>query len=352
MVWQAFFLVLFRNVVNFVSLNEVNFKGRKKMSITKRECVAGALACLWVLGSAGAASAQLELKILAPAAPSGGWDGTARAMQQVLTATGIGKGVQVTNVPGAGGSIGLAQFVNTAKGDPNQLMVNGFVMVGSLISNKSPVTLSMVTPIARLTAEAEVIVVPATSPIQSATDLVAAMKADIAKVTFAGGSAGGVDHILAGLLAGTVGLDGSKVNYVPFSGGGEALAALLSGRVSAGISGWGEFEGQVKAGKLRAIAVTSPERLPGNPTPTLREQGIALDLLNWRSVMAAPGISAEQKKTLSDAIDRMVKSKEWKDILAQRGWDDAYLPEPAFGEFLKSEQVRVEAVLKSVGLVK
>jgi len=322
------------------------------MTSTKRGFLFSALTAAMLAGSAVAASAQMELKILAPAAPGGGWDGTARSMQQAMTAAGIAKNVQVTNVPGAGGAIGLAQFVNTAKGDGNQIMVNGFVMVGSLITNKSPVNLSMVTPIARLTAEALVVVVPAASPIQDAKQLADAMKADIAKVTFAGGSAGGVDHILAALIAGTLGLDGSKVNYVPFAGGGEALAALLSGRVTAGISGWGEFEGQIKAGKLRAIAVTSSAKLPGNPTPTLKEQGINLELINWRSVVGAPGISADQKKALSEAIDKMVKSKEWQDVLKQRGWDDAYLPEPAFGEFLKTEQVRVEGVLKAVGLVK
>jgi putative tricarboxylic transport membrane protein len=322
------------------------------MAFTRRALgLAAALALSAGVAPAAFAQAQ-DLKIMAPAAPGGGWDGTARSMQQALTAAGVAKNVQVNNVPGAGGAIGLAQFVNTAKGDPNQLMVNGFVMVGSLIMNKSPVNLGMVTPIARLTAEAETIVVPAASPIKSAGDLVAAMKADLGKVTFAGGSAGGVDHILAGLLAGTVGLDGAKVNYVPFSGGGEALAALLSGRVTAGISGWGEFEGQIKAGKLRAIAVTTKARLPGNDTPTLIEQGVNLELINWRSVVAAPGISPEQKKALSDTIDKMVKSKEWQDVLKQRGWDDAYLPEPQFSEFLKSEQTRVEGVLKSVGLVK
>jgi putative tricarboxylic transport membrane protein len=322
------------------------------MFSTKRGFMMGALTAAMLAGSAMTASAQMELKILAPAAPGGGWDGTARSMQSVLNAAGISKNVQVTNVPGAGGAIGLAQFVNNAKGDPNALMVNGFVMVGSLITNKSPVNLSMVTPIARLTAEALVIVVPAESKIQNAKELADAMKADISKVTFAGGSAGGVDHILAALMAGTLGLDGAKVNYVPFAGGGEALAALLSNRVTAGISGWGEFEGQIKAGKLRAIAVTSGARLPGNPTATLKEQGINLELINWRSVVAAPGISAEQKKALSDAIDKMAKSKEWQEVLKQKGWDDAYLPEPAFGEFLKSEQTRVEGVLKSVGLVK
>lgn len=322
------------------------------MISTKRELLRGAVAALAFAGAICAAQAQMDLKIMAPAAPGGGWDGTARSMQQVLTAAGISKNVQVTNVPGAGGAIGLAQFVNTAKGDPNALMVNGFVMVGSLIMNKSPVNLGMVTPIARITAEALVIVVPEASPIKDIKGLADAMKADLSKVTFAGGSAGGVDHILAGLLAGTLSLDGSKVNYVPFSGGGEAIAALLANRVTAGISGWGEFEGQIKAGKLRAIAVTSAAKLPGNPTPTLKDQGVNLELTNWRSVMAAPGITADQKKALSEAIDKMVKSKEWQDVLKQRGWDDAYLAEPAFGDFLKSEQTRVEAVLKSVGLVK
>jgi putative tricarboxylic transport membrane protein len=315
---------------------------------TRRALIASAA----LAAMAGSAMAQMDIKIMAPAAPGGGWDGTARSLQQAMTAIGAAKSVQVTNVPGAGGAIGLAQFVNSAKGDGSQLMVNGFVMVGSLITNKSPVNLSMVTPIARLTSEALVIAVPANSPIKDAKDLAAAVKADVSKVTFAGGSAGGVDHILAALFAGTLGVDGSKINYVPFAGGGEALAALMSGRVTAGISGWGEFEGQIKAGALRAIAVTSAARLPGNPTPTLKEQGINLELINWRSIVAAPGITPEQKKALADIIDKTVKSSQWQEILKQRGWDDAYLPSPAFDDFLKAEQVRVEGVLKSVGLVK
>jgi putative tricarboxylic transport membrane protein len=302
--------------------------------------------------TASPAFAQLELKIMAPAAPGGGWDQTARAMQQALVAEKLAKSVQVTNVPGAGGAIGIAQFVNGAKGDGNQLMVNGFVMVGALLMNKSPVTLDQVTPIARLTEETQVMVVPANSPIKNAKDLAAAIKADVGKVTFAGGSAGGVDHIMAALFAGIAGADAAKVNYIPFSGGGESLAAILGGKVTAGISGYGEYEGQIKAGKLRAIGVTSPQRLPGVDVPTFKEQGIDLVLTNWRSVVAAPGITAEQKKALAEVIDKMVKSATWKDILKQKGWDDAYLPADAFSGFLKQEQVRVNEVLKSVGLVK
>ena len=127
--------------------------------------------------------------------------------------------------------------------------------------NKSPVTLDQVTPIARLTEEIQVIVVPANSPIKTAQDLAAALKADIAKVTFAGGSAGGVDHVMAALFAGAIGADAKKVNYIPFSGGGESLAAILGGKVTAGISGYSEYEGQIKSGKLRAIGVTSEKRV-------------------------------------------------------------------------------------------
>src|SRR5215217_1708429 len=312
----------------------------------------GLAGAMLALALATSAFAQMELKVMAPAAPGGGWDQTARSMQQALAAEKIARSVQVINVAGAGGTVGIAQFVNGAKGDGNQLMVSGFVMVGAILMNKAPVSLDQVTPIARLTEETQVMVVPANSPIKNAKDLAEAVKKDVAKVTFAGGSAGGVDHIMAALFAGNVGADASKVNYVPFSGGGESLAAILGGKVTAGISGWGEYEGQIKAGKLRAIGVTSPQRLPGVNVPTFKEQGIDLVLTNWRSVVAAPGITAAQKQTLVDAIDKMAKSATWKDILKQKGWDEAYLASDAFATFLKQEQTRVGEVLKSVGLVK
>lgn len=312
----------------------------------------GAVAALALAGMTSVAFAQMELKLMAPAAPGGGWDGTARSMQQALTASGLAKSVQVANVTGAGGTIGLAQLIG-AKGDGNQLMVSGFVMVGAILLNKSPVNLTQVTPIARLTAEAEVIVVPADSPIKSAKELAERLKADPGKVTWAGGSAGGTDHILAALFAQAVGADAKRINYIPFSGGGEALAAMLGGRVTAGVSGYGEFEGQIKAGKLRAIAVSSAARLQNAPdVPTMKEQGIDLELLNWRSVVAPPGLSPEQTKTLVDLIEKMSKSKEWQEILKARGWDDAFLGGEAFGTFLKAEIERVSKTMTEVGMVK
>ncbi|WP_230531809.1 Bug family tripartite tricarboxylate transporter substrate binding protein [Microvirga roseola] len=322
------------------------------MSRNRKGLWRSALAVAAIAGFVTSAAAQMELKIMAPAGPGGGWDQTARSMQQALTQAGIAKGVQVTNVPGAGGSIGLAQLVNNSKGDANQLMVMGYVMVGSLLTNKSPVSLDQVTPIARLTAEYEAIVVPADSPIKNAQDLAAAIKADPAKVTWAGGSAGGVDHIAAALFTQAAGADPTKLNYIPFSGGGEALAAILGGKVTAGISGYGEFESQIKAGKLRLIGLTSPSRVPNIDAPTIKEQGVDLDIANWRGVVAPPGISDEQRKQLVDAMDKMSKSKEWQAILNQKGWMDSYMSGDAFAKFLQNEQARTKEVLASVGLVK
>ena len=298
------------------------------------------------------AQAPLEIKITAPAAPGGGWDGAARSLQQVMTATGAAKSVQVVNVPGAGGTVGLAQFVNTAKGDGNQLMVMGITMVGAILTNKAPVGLDAVTPIARLTGDSLVIVVPANSPHKSLKDLAAALKADTSKVVWAGGSAGGADHILAGLMAKAAGGDASKLNYVPFSGGGEALAEMLGGRVTAGISGYNEFESQIKAGKLRALAVSTSQRMPGIDVPTIKDQGFDVEVVNWRGIVAGPGISAAQKAALVAAVNKAVKSGEWTKVRQARGWDDAYLDADAFAAFLKADQARVKDVLTTIGLVK
>lgn len=311
--------------------------------------VAGAAMVLFA-GSAGAQ--QQELKIIAPAGPGGGWDSAARTLAQVLTQKKLVKSAQVVNVPGAGGTIGLAQFINQAKGDPNQLMVNGITMVGAILTNKAAVNLDQVTPIARLTGDPLVIVVPADSPHKTVQDLAAAVKADSAKVSWAGGSAGGADHMLAALFAKAAGSDPAKVNYIAFSGGGEALAAMLGSKVTAGVSGYGEFEPMIKSGKLRALALSSGKRLAGADVPTLKEQGMDVEIVNWRAIMAGPGITAEQKKALTETIEAALKSPEWQETLKQKGWDDYYLSGDAFAAFLKDEQNRVADVLRSIGLVK
>jgi len=301
--------------------------------------------------ASGSALALDDLRIMAPASPGGGWDQTARSMQEAMQSTGIAKAVTVENVTGAGGTVGLAQLVDRDNGNGNVLMVNGLVMVGAILTNKSAVTLEQTTPIARLTGEYEVIVVPASSEIQSLAQLIDTFKADPGAVSWGGGSAGGTDHILAGLIATAVGVEGSKVNYVPFSGGGEALASILGGHVTVGVSGYGEWEGQIKAGELRALAISSAERLPGTDIPTLKEQGIDVELANWRAVVAPPGITDEQKKVLITAVDNMVKSDAWQKTLADRNWLDLYMSGDEFAAFLAEENQRITQTLTAIGLV-
>jgi putative tricarboxylic transport membrane protein len=289
--------------------------------------------------------------IMAPANPGGGWDGTARAMQEVMQAEGIASSVEVVNVPGAGGTVGLAQFVADAAGDPTQLIVGGYVMVGAILTNGAPVTLKDVTPIARLTGDTQAIVVPAASDIQTLGDLVEKLKADPGAVSWAGGSAGGTDHITVGLLAKAAGVDPTKINYVAFSGGGEAMAAILGNQVTAGVSSVGEFAEQVKAGTMRLIAVSSAERLPGIDAPTIKESGFDVVVENWRMVAAAPGLSEEQVAKISADIEKLNASAGWTAMLEARGWTNTYLAGDAFAAQLDADIAATETVLRDIGLV-
>ncbi|XVV09742.1 Bug family tripartite tricarboxylate transporter substrate binding protein [Actinoplanes sp. CA-131856] len=289
-----------------------------------------------------------QLRLMAPAAPGGGWDQTAREMQSALR--DLAGRTEVYNVTGAGGTIGLSQFVRH-DGEPTQLMVMGLIMLGAIESNDAPIGLDRTTPLIRLVTDYEVIVVPSSSPVRTMPDLVDRMKQNLGAVSFAGGSAGGVEQILAGLVADAIGADPGRVNYVAHSGGGEALATLLSGRATAGVSGISELEAQIEAGTVRPIAVSSAERLPALPdVPTLREQGVDVELANWRGVVAPPGISAEDERGLEDLLLRMTRSAEWKETLGRRGWGEATLAGPEFEQFIDQERRTVTDVLKKMGL--
>jgi putative tricarboxylic transport membrane protein len=298
--------------------------------------------------SSEAATAQV-LTIVAPAAPGGGWDQTARVMQQTLVQLDPAISVQVENVPGAAGTIGLARFVSAERGNPQALLVTGLVMVGAIVTNHAPVSLVETTPIARLTGESEVIVVPAQSRWQSLAELVAAFKTAPASISWGGGSAGGTDDLLVRMLASEVGVPPSQANYIAFPGGGAALAALLGGQVTAGVSGYSEFAGQIAAGTLRLLAVSSPTRVAGIDAPTLREQGIALDLANWRGVVAPPGLTEAERIALTARIERMVASPQWKAVLAKNGWEDLLLTGSPYRQFLLAEQHRIETVVRTLG---
>ena len=294
------------------------------------------------------AQAISSLEIFVPAAPGGGWDATGRAIEHALRTDGIVNEFKFEHAPGAGGMTGLPKFLNTKKGQGNALMIGGMVMVGAGIANKSPFTIANVTPIARLTGEAEVIVVPAASPFQTLADLLAAFKKDPKSVSWAGGSAGGTDHIFVGMVAQAVGVDPRACAYIAYSGGGPAQAALLGNQVSAGLAGYGEFEEQIKAGKLRALGVSSETSIKG--VKSLKEQGVNVVLYNWRGVFGAPDITKAQRDALVGVMDKMVAGPTWKKTLETKGWDGIYMSGDQFGDYLKGNIEAVGVMLKGLGL--
>jgi putative tricarboxylic transport membrane protein len=290
-----------------------------------------------------------SVKMMIPANPGGGWDTTGRELAKAMQSSGAVKNVQFDNKGGAAGAIGLAQFVNSSKGDPNAVIMGGMVMVGGLITNKSAVQINQVTPLARLTSEYEVIVVPANGP-KTLKELLDKFKANPGSVSWGGGSAGGTDHILAGLIAKAVGADPSKVNYVPFKGGGEAVSAIIGGHVTAGISGLSEFQQHIKSGKMRALAVSSPKGIEG--IQSLKEQGVNVELANWRGIFGAPGITKAQRDELIAAVEKGAKSPAWKETLKKNDWEDFYLAGDAYGKFVEEENKRIGDILAALGLGK
>jgi len=286
-----------------------------------------------------------------PANPGGGWDTTGRALGKAMQESGAASTVSYDNKGGAAGAIGLAQFVNSGKGDPNALMVMGAVMVGGIITGKPPVNLSQATPLARLTSEYNVFVLPASSPLKSMKDVIEQLKKDPGSVKWGGGSRGSTEHIAAAMIAREVGVDPAKINYVAFRGGGEATAAILGGNVTVGGSGYSEFAEYITTGKMRPLAVTSDRRLPGVAVPTLKEQGINVVIGNWRGVYGAPGISADQRKTLIDIVLKATKSKAWAESLEKNNWTPALMTGDEFGRFVDDEFASLRAVMAKSGMI-
>lgn len=296
------------------------------------------------------AQAVPQIRMMIPANPGGGWDSTGRALAAAMQSGKLVSGVQFDNKGGAAGTIGLAQFINSAKGDPNQLMIAGMVMVGGIVLNKSPVTLDQVTPIARLTTENVVVVVPAKSPHKTLKELLDAFKASPGAVSWGGGSAGGTDHILIGLIAKAIGGDPTKINYVAFKGGGEAVSAIIGGHVAAGVSGLSEFAEHIKSGRMRALGVSGSEREDG--IPTLREQGVNVVLGNWRGVFAAPGISPAQRDNLVKLVRAAVETPAWKESLQKNGWQPWFIAGDEYKAFIDEDVERIGAIIDSLGLKK
>ncbi|MFE2016498.1 Bug family tripartite tricarboxylate transporter substrate binding protein [Streptomyces sp. NPDC059499] len=290
------------------------------------------------------------LRFMVPNTPGGGYDITARTAAKNAEDAGLTHSIEVFNLPGAGGTVGVTRLAGE-HGNGKLAMSMGLGVVGAVHTNKSPKTLADTTPIARLTEEQDIVVVAKDSPYRTIDQLITAWKKDPGKVPVGGGSSpGGPDHLAPMLMAKAAGIAPKQVNYIPFDGGGELLASILGNKVGFGVSGVGEYLDQIKAGELRLLAVTGPERVPGLDAPTLREAGLDTDFTNWRGIVAPPGLSDAERDKLVALLRELHDSKQWQDSMKKNGWDDAFLTGDAFGDFLEAQDVRVATVLKELGL--
>ncbi|HEY0507019.1 MAG TPA: tripartite tricarboxylate transporter substrate binding protein [Blastococcus sp.] len=290
------------------------------------------------------------LRFMVPNSPGSGYDTTARAVAQVLEDGDLASGIEVFNLEGAGGTVGLQRLVNE-DGNDKMLMQMGLGVVGASYTNKSEATLEDTTPIAKLIEESEAIVVPADSPYKTLDDLLTAWKADPGNVPVGGASnPGGPDHLTPMLLAQAVNLDPKTVNYVAYDGGGELLAAILGSQIAFGATGIGEVAEQAASGEVRILAVTSEKPVDGVDAPTLTDEGVDLVFTNWRGIVAPPGLDDAQTQTFIDLVTKMHDSDGWKKALADNGWADAFMTGDEFGSFLGDESKRVAGVLGELGL--
>ncbi|MBP6763885.1 MAG: tripartite tricarboxylate transporter substrate binding protein [Rubrivivax sp.] len=318
----------------------------------RRDTFLKSLAALAAAGTLPlSARAAANLKMMIPANPGGGWDSTGRALGKALQDAGVASAVSYENKGGAAGAIGLAQFLNASKGDPNALMVMGQVMIGGIITGKPPVTVTSATAIARLTSEYTVFVLPEASPLKTLKDVLDQFKKDPGSVKWGGGSRGSTEHVTIAMMARELGIDAAKINYVPFRGGGEATAAILGSNVTVGASGYSEFQQYIEAGKMRAIGMASPVRQKGVNVPTLREQGMNVELGNWRGVYAAPGITPEQRKAIGEMIVKATKTKTWTEALVKNNWTPALMVGKEFEDFVDREFASMRAMMVKAGMV-
>jgi putative tricarboxylic transport membrane protein len=283
-----------------------------------------------------------------PANP-GGYSLTADAITDSLKAEGLLGATTSVYKPGAGGAVGLGAF-QEIKGKPEAAMVTGIAMTGGLYSNKSKLNLLDSTPIAKILREYDGIVVPASSKYRTLKALLDDLAAKPNGVSIAGGSKGGIDHQVIGLLAQKASIDPTKLNYVVFSGGPEVITSLLSGSTQVGISGALDFAPYVASGKLRYLGVSSAKPLTGIKAKTFVQQGYDLVYGNWRGIMAPADLSKADYLNFIKVIDIMHTSPAWAAQLKKNNWDNEFAAGTAFKTFLEKHIPEINGVMKGLGI--
>lgn len=300
--------------------------------------------------ASSASNAYDKLNIYIPANVGGGWDATGRALGSALQSSAQTGEVVYDNKGGQGGLVGLPDFVTRFGDNPKALIVGGLVMIGSIALNRPAVDLRQLTPVARLSTDLLVLIVPKNSPYKDCASLMYDLKARPGSVAIAGGGAGGVDHMCTAMIARAAAADLNQLKYLPFSGGAEMLKALADGRAQAAVSGYGELKKMLQDGDVRALGVTSVKSSFG--IPSLREQGVNVDLNNWRGVFAGKNITPAQVENLRESVLKATQHPSWKDTLTRNSWQAAWLTGNDFHEVVNLDMAMAFALVKVLKLRK
>ena len=296
-----------------------------------------------------------SIEFIAPANPGGGWDTLVRTMSRVIQQESLAdESFAAINVPGGGGAVAWAQVARDS-GNPHKLFATSPPMILVPLAGASRYDHTDFTPIARINTDYSIILVAADSEYQTLDDLFEALKANPGLSVGGGSAPGSMDHISMAGLASAAGMEASAVNYIPFSGGGDAMTNLMGGHIEAVIGGAGEAVGQLGEGsQLRALGVSSEERLGGGlaDVPTYQEQGYDYTFDIWRGVMGAPEMPEEAVEYYETLFAEMLETDAWREASDQLGWIDAYQDSETFGAFLDDQQEQFSSVLTDLGLLR
>jgi len=326
-----------------------------QFDLTRRRVLAAGVACLASAGRvwAEAAFPSRPLTIMAPANPGGGTDQIARLIQSAVTLEHLSpRPMDVINRGGAAGALGLADLVSRHYGDPYIVMASGSSVISSTVAQNSKLRLTDAEPLARLIIDQLVVALPRSSPFADIGELLDTFRKNPGAVTWCGGSAGGVDHILVGLIAEACGIRMDNVRYIAYAGGGAASAALLGGQVTAGVTGYSEWRGLAQEGRLRIIAAAAADRFGDRQIPTLREAGLDVLFHQWRGVFLPPGLKPEHRNWWASVIDRMHTTESWRRFITRSGWEDGYLAGDEFRRLVHADQDRYTQMLDRLHIVR
>ncbi len=297
------------------------------------------------------ANAQQSYRIMAPCTAGCSWDVQAHAIADTLIAEKLVSSAEVYNLPGQGGALGLQQLMKL-KGDPTQLMTMGVGTVGGTLLNKSPFNLLDATPIARLAADFEVVFVSENSSIKSLNDLKNLILTKPESITWGGSSAGSTSHMMAGLMVNAVGGDPKRIKFIPSSGNLQAAKAVINNEITIATGSYAALNDLVSSKQIRPLGISSRFKVAGLNIPTLIEQSVNVEFVNWRGVMAAPGLSDRQRSQLQLMFSRMVRSKTWKAQVLANKWINYYQTSDNYGSFLEQQYGAVGTLLRSLDILK